>query len=80
MKSPFSTFPEFLWFLALVLFEVVIFFLLPGLLQQHMVTIRQMAAGLTLLGGFVLSLHSIGGDETLETQATLPSEYPGKPM
>lgn len=43
-----------------------------------MVTVRQMAAGLTLLGDFVLSLCSIGGDETLEIQATLPSEYPRK--
>lgn len=41
-----------------------------------MVTIRQMAAGLTLLGDFVLFLSSIGGEETLEIQATLPSEYP----
>lgn len=35
-------------------------------------------AGLTLLGDFVLSFCSIGGDGTLETQTTLPSEYPGK--
>lgn len=53
-------------------------FFLLGLLQQDVVTIRQMAAGLTLLGDFVLSLCSIGGDDTLEIQATLPSEYPRK--
>lgn len=45
-----------------------------------MVTIRQMVAGLTVHDDFVLSLCSIGGDGTLETQTTLPSEYPGKSM
>lgn len=45
-----------------------------------MVTARQMVAELILLCDSVLSLCSIGGDGTLETQTTLPSEYLGKPM
>lgn len=45
-----------------------------------MVAVRQMVAGLILLGDFVLCLCSIGGDGTLETQTTLPSEYSGKSM
>jgi len=35
-------------------------------------------AELLLLSNSVLSLRSIGGDGTLETQTTLPSEYPEK--